>query len=54
MDHMMASVEMQLAGEPLAESMGRDLGGYSRDYVPTNIYFDPSPTATGRKRWCWH
>ena len=24
---------MQLAGEPFAEAMGRDLGGYSRDYV---------------------
>ena len=32
-DHFIASVEMQLSGEPFAEAMGRDLGGYSRDYV---------------------
>jgi hypothetical protein len=47
MDHMIAAVEMQLSGEPLAESMGRVLTGYSRDYRPANIYFDPSPSAKG-------
>ena len=40
-DHMFASVEMQLAGEPLAEAMGRDLTGYSRDYPTPNVYFTP-------------
>src|SRR5262249_47618033 len=40
-DHMFASVEMQLAGEPLAESMGRDLTGYSRDFPVPNVYFTP-------------
>jgi len=38
-DHMFASVEMQLAGEPLAESMGRLLTGYSRDFPTPNVYF---------------
>ncbi len=28
----MAAIEMQLSGEPLAEAMGRDLGGFKRDY----------------------
>src|ERR1700722_7935753 len=46
-DHFMAAVEMQISGEPFAEAMGRDLGGYSRDYTcqtsacDPNSYFDP-------------
>ncbi len=39
-DHLFASVEMQLSGEPLAEAMGRDLSGYSRDFPTPNVYFD--------------
>ncbi len=46
-DHMRAALEMQLSGEPFATAMGRDLGGYSRDWTPPNVYFDPSPTSTG-------
>jgi hypothetical protein len=38
---MFAAVEMQLAGEPLAEAMGRQLSGYSRDLRIPNVYFDP-------------
>src|SRR5580704_15884582 len=47
-DHFMAAVEMQISGEPFAEAMGRDLGGYSRDFVcqsdtcSPSIYFDPA------------
>lgn len=47
-DHFMAAVEMQISGEPFAEAMGRDLGGYSRDYscqgpeCDPNSYFDPA------------
>src|SRR5271154_442901 len=41
-DHFMAAVEMQLSGEPFAESMGRDLSGYSRDYLTPDMYFDPA------------
>ncbi len=43
-DHFMAAVEMQLSGEPLAEAMGRDLSGYSRDYACPSPYdvCDPS------------
>jgi hypothetical protein len=41
---MFATVEMQLSGEPLAESMGRLLPGYSRDYPHPDIYFTPPGT----------
>src|SRR6201999_2569457 len=41
-EHMIAAIEMQLSGEPFAEAMGRDLGGYSRDYLPADMYFDPA------------
>ncbi|HEY0194063.1 MAG TPA: hypothetical protein VGC42_23255 [Kofleriaceae bacterium] len=40
-EHMLAAGEMQLSGEPLAEAMGRDLGAYSRDFVPADVYQDP-------------
>ena len=40
-EHMLAAGEMQISGEPLAEAMGRDLGGYSRDQLPPNLYNDP-------------
>jgi hypothetical protein len=52
-DHFIASVEMQLSGEPFAESMGRDLGGYSRDFIcqdpvcQASVYYDPATTTTG-------
>ncbi|HEY1555627.1 MAG TPA: hypothetical protein VGF94_12405, partial [Kofleriaceae bacterium] len=39
-EHMLAAGEMQISGEPLAQAMGRDLGGYSRDLIPSNIYVD--------------
>ncbi|HTR54133.1 MAG TPA: hypothetical protein VMJ10_25750, partial [Kofleriaceae bacterium] len=41
-EHMLAAGEMQISGEPLATAMGRDLGGYSRDLIPPNIYVDRS------------
>ncbi|HEY6462213.1 MAG TPA: hypothetical protein VIY73_18730, partial [Polyangiaceae bacterium] len=47
-DHFIASVEMQIAGEPFAEAMGRDLSGYSRDYAcqiavcSPSEYYDPA------------
>ena len=43
-----AAVEMQRAGEPFAEAMGRDLGGYTRDFAcqdatcQASLYADPS------------
>jgi hypothetical protein len=40
-EHMLAAGEMQISGEPLAQTMGRDLGGYSRDLLPPNLYNDP-------------
>src|SRR3954469_13792834 len=39
-EHMLAAGEMQIPGEPLAEAMGRDLGAYSRDFVPADVYHD--------------
>ncbi len=49
-DHFIASVEMQLSGEPFAQAMGRDLGGYTRDYscqasvCSPSTYDDPTVT----------
>src|SRR5262245_5220672 len=45
-EHMLASGEMQISGEPLAEAMGRDLGGYSRDRLPSDLYSDPGLSAS--------
>ena len=42
MELMMAAFEMQQSGEPLAESMGRDLAGYDRFMLPTDRYADPA------------
>ncbi len=41
-EHMLAAGEMQISGEPLAQDMGRDLAGYSRDLLPTDLYNDPA------------
>jgi hypothetical protein len=41
-EHMLAAGEMQISGEPFAEAMGRDLGGYSRNLVPPDVYVDPA------------
>lgn len=47
-DHFIAGVEMQISGEPFAEAMGRDLGGFSRDFVcqksicSPDTYHDPA------------
>ncbi len=52
-DHFIAAVEMQLSGEPFAEAMGRDLGGFARDYscqesvCSPDTYDDPSITDGG-------
>jgi len=43
----LAAGEMQISGEPLAEAMGRILSNYSRDHVPSDLYFDNSPNASG-------
>jgi hypothetical protein len=40
-EHMLAGGEMQISGEPLAEAMSRDLGGYSRDVLPPDLFTDP-------------
>src|SRR5690242_2989272 len=37
-DHMLASIEMQITGEPFAELLGRNLGGYDRFSDNPGIY----------------
>jgi len=44
-EHMMASIEMQQSGEPLAEAMGRDLAGFDRFMLPPDLYADPGDDA---------
>ncbi len=46
-EHMLAAGEMQISGEPFAQAMGRDLAGFSRAHLPSDLYFDPSPLAAG-------
>jgi hypothetical protein len=53
-DHFIAALEMQLSGEPFAQTMtasfapnGRVLSYYSRDHLPPNLYFLPSLTPPG-------
>ncbi|MEO5731162.1 MAG: hypothetical protein ABI134_22945 [Byssovorax sp.] len=40
-DHMIASIEMQISGEPFAELLGRDIAGYDRFGSTTDIYLNP-------------
>jgi hypothetical protein len=44
-EHQFATLEMQLSGQALAESMGRLPNGYSRDDSTPNIYFTPVGTS---------
>jgi hypothetical protein len=44
-DHFLASIEMQISGEPFAQLLGRNLAGYDRFNRTPDLYFDP---ATGR------
>ena len=46
-DHMLASIEMQISGEPFAELLGRDLAGYDRFSSTTDIYLDPETGKPG-------
>ena len=46
-EHFLASAEMQISGEPLAEDMRRELADYSRDHLPPNVYFDTSQSEQG-------
>src|SRR5271167_3725026 len=46
-EHMLAAGEMQISGEPLAEAMGRNLGNYSRDHLPPDLYFDTGVWSAG-------
>ncbi|MEO7329404.1 MAG: hypothetical protein ABI193_12545, partial [Minicystis sp.] len=46
-DHMLASIEMQISGEPFAELLGRDVGGYDRFSAQTDNYIDPATGMLG-------
>jgi len=46
-DHMLASLEMQISGEPFAELLGRDLGGFDRFSTKTDNYTDPTTGVAG-------
>lgn len=46
-DHMLASIEMQVSGEPFAELMGRDIAGYDRFSATTDNYLDPETGMVG-------
>ncbi len=44
-DHFLASIEMQISGEPFAQLLGRNLAGYDRFNKTPDLYQDP---ATGQ------
>jgi len=46
-DHMLASIEMQISGEPFAELLGRDLAGYDRFSSTPDVYIDPDTSKPG-------
>ena len=52
-DHMLASGEMQVSGEPFAELLGRSLGGYNRFSNMTDLYTDPVSGQTVRDLLGW-
>jgi len=41
-DHFLASIEMQISGEPFAQLLGRNLAGYDRFNKTPDLYLDPS------------
>src|SRR4051812_31115981 len=41
-DHFLASLEMQISGEPFAQLLGRDLAGYDRFNTTPDLYVDPA------------
>jgi hypothetical protein len=46
-DQMLASIEMQISGEPFAELLGRDIAGYDRFSDKTDNYIDPETGMPG-------
>ena len=46
-DVMLASLEMQVSGEPFAELLGRDIAGYDRFSAQTDNYTDPTTGEPG-------
>jgi hypothetical protein len=52
-EHMRASREMQVSGEPFAQILGYNLNNFDRQLVLTT--WIPPPASTSRIRWatCW-
>ncbi len=46
-DQMLASIEMQISGEPFAELLGRDIAGYDRFSDKADNYIDPETGVLG-------
>ncbi len=44
-NHFLASIEMQISGEPFSQLLGYNLAGFDRFNTQTDLYFDP---VTGR------
>ncbi|HWE28347.1 MAG TPA: hypothetical protein VHB97_10115, partial [Polyangia bacterium] len=40
-NHFLASMEMQISGEPFAQLLGRNLAGYNRYSTVPDLYLDP-------------
>ena len=45
-DHFLASIEMQISGEPFAQLLGRNLAGYDRYNATPDLYLDPTTGVT--------
>jgi len=45
-DHFLASIEMQISGEPFAQLLGRNLTGYNRFSITPDLYIDPDTGVT--------
>jgi hypothetical protein len=45
-DHFLASIEMQISGEPFAQLLGRNLAGYDRFSKTPDLYTDPATGVT--------
>jgi hypothetical protein len=45
-DHFLASIEMQISGEPFAQLLGRNLAGYDRFSTVPDLYTDPATNTT--------
>src|SRR5262245_41072927 len=45
-DHFLASIEMQISGEPFAQTLGRDLAQFARSSAIPDYYYDAAAQTT--------